>query len=54
LIGVQKSVMTAGAMLMHGVDQAAYHRGLVMRMFAEVPARPPLTELPVFLGESGE
>ncbi|MND89391.1 DinB family protein [compost metagenome] len=47
-----RSVMTAGAMLMHVVNHASYHRGCVVQMYAEIPAKPPITDLPVFLRES--
>ncbi|MFC4863386.1 DinB family protein [Pseudomonas sp. MAHUQ-62] len=45
-------VMTAGAMLMHVVNHASYHRGSVIQMYFEIPARPPITDLPVFLRET--
>jgi uncharacterized damage-inducible protein DinB len=50
----EKSMMTAGAMLMHVVNHAVYHRGWVVQMYFDVPAKPPMTDLPVFLGEFGE
>ncbi|MBD2836183.1 DinB family protein [Pseudomonas sp. JM0905a] len=45
-------VMMAGAMLMHVVNHASYHRGCVIQMYAEIPAKPPITDLPVFLRET--
>ncbi|NWL77229.1 damage-inducible protein DinB [Pseudomonas taiwanensis] len=45
-------VMTADAMLMHVVNHASYHRGSVIQMYFEIPARPPITDLPVFLRET--
>ncbi|MDT4856295.1 DinB family protein [compost metagenome] len=45
-------VMAAGAMLLHVVNHASYHRGSVIQMYFEIPARPPVTDLPVFLRET--
>ena len=44
--------MTRGAILLHVVNHATYHRGWVADMFFQVPARNPATDLPVFLGEA--
>jgi uncharacterized damage-inducible protein DinB len=44
--------MTRGAMLLHVVNHATYHRGWVAEMFFAVPTRNPTTDLPVFLGEA--
>jgi uncharacterized damage-inducible protein DinB len=46
-----RSAMTAGAMLLHVVNHAAYHRGWVVQMYFEIPAKPPVADLPVFLTE---
>ncbi|HVE09353.1 MAG TPA: DinB family protein [Paraburkholderia sp.] len=46
----QEASMSRGAMFMHVVNHASYHRGWVCEMFFDVPARPPATDLPVFLG----
>lgn len=43
--------MTAGAMLMHVVNHATYHRGWLVQMYFEIPAMPPLTDLCVYLTE---
>jgi len=43
--------MTAGAMLLHVVNHAAYHRGWLVQMYFEIPAMPPLTDLCVYLTE---
>ena len=45
----QEFAMSRGAMLMHLVNHASYHRGWVCEMFFEIPAKPPVTDLPVFL-----
>ncbi|MEM5367178.1 DinB family protein [Paraburkholderia azotifigens] len=45
----QEFAMSRGAMLMHVVNHASYHRGWICQMFFEIPAKPPVTDLPVFL-----
>ncbi|MCO8311692.1 DinB family protein [Pseudomonas mandelii] len=47
----ENGVMSAGAMLLHVVNHASYHRGWVVQMYCEIPALPPITDLPVFLRE---
>ncbi|NQD95260.1 damage-inducible protein DinB, partial [Pseudomonas sp. CrR25] len=37
--------MTAGAMLLHVVNHASYHRGWLVQMYFEIPAMPPMTDL---------
>jgi uncharacterized damage-inducible protein DinB len=51
-IGGEESTMTRGAILLHVVNHATYHRGWVADMFFQVPARNPTTDLPVFLGDA--
>ena len=51
LIGVNKGVMTRGEILLHVVNHTSYHRGFVADLFFQVPARPPTTDLPVYLRE---
>jgi uncharacterized damage-inducible protein DinB len=41
--------MTRADMLLHIVNHKTYHRGFVADLFYQVPARPPATDLPVFL-----
>lgn len=41
--------MARGDMLLHIVNHKTYHRGFVADLFYQVPARPPVTDLPVFL-----
>jgi uncharacterized damage-inducible protein DinB len=50
-ISGKKSAMTRGEILQHVVNHTTYHRGWITSMFYEVPARPPTTDLPVFLRE---
>ncbi|MNO07362.1 hypothetical protein D3C81_2295210 [compost metagenome] len=45
-------VMAAGAMLMHVVNHASYHRGSVIQMYFEIQAKPPITVMPVFLRDA--
>ncbi len=53
-ISGERSTMSRGAMFMHLVNHASYHRGWVCEMFFDVPARPPTTDLPVFLASHPE
>jgi uncharacterized damage-inducible protein DinB len=54
LIGGNRGVMTRGEILLHVVNHTSYHRGFACDMFFEVPARPPIMDLPVFLREENE
>ena len=48
-VGGGEGAMTRGESLLHVVNHTTYHRGFVAEMFYKVPARPPVTDLPVFL-----
>ena len=48
-VGGGEGAMTRGEMLVHVVNHTSYHRGFVGQLFYQVPARPPTTDLPVFL-----
>jgi len=48
-VGGGDGCMTRGEILQHVVNHTSYHRGFVAQMICEVPARPPTTDLPVFL-----
>jgi uncharacterized damage-inducible protein DinB len=48
-VGGGEGVMTRGEILQHLVNHTSYHRGFVAQMMYEVPARPPTTDLTVFL-----
>lgn len=52
LIGGNQGEMRRGDVMFHVVNHTSYHRGFVADMFFQIPARPPLTDLPVFLRES--
>jgi uncharacterized damage-inducible protein DinB len=54
LIGGNAGVMTRGQILLHVVNHTTYHRGFVADLFYQVPARPPTTDLPVYLRETGD
>lgn len=49
LIGGRPGEMRRSEIVLHVVNHTSYHRGFVADMFCQVPARPPLTDLPVFL-----
>jgi uncharacterized damage-inducible protein DinB len=48
-VGGGDGCMTRGEILQHVVNHTSYHRGFVAQLIYEVPARPPTTDLPVFL-----
>jgi uncharacterized damage-inducible protein DinB len=48
----ESGTMSAGAMLMHVVNHASYHRGWVIQMYFEIPAMPPMTDLPIYMRET--
>jgi len=51
-IGGGEGRMTREEMILHVVNHATYHRGFVADMFYQVPAKPPATDLPVFLRDA--
>ncbi len=52
LIGGNRGTMSRGEILLHVVTHHNYHRGYVADLFYQVPARPPVMDLTVFLGSS--
>ena len=48
-VGGGDGAMTRGQMLLHVVNHTSYHRGFVADLFFQVPARPPITDLTVYL-----
>lgn len=48
----ESGTMSAGAMLMHVVNHASYHRGWIIQMYFEIPAMPPMTDLPIYMRET--
>ena len=51
-VGGGQGAMTRGEILLHITNHTSYHRGFVAEMFCQVPARPPTTDLPVFLRDA--
>jgi uncharacterized damage-inducible protein DinB len=51
-VGGGQGAMTRGEILLHIFNHTTYHRGFVAEMFYKVPARPPATDLPVFLRDA--
>jgi uncharacterized damage-inducible protein DinB len=51
-IGGGRGSMTRGEILLHVVNHTTYHRGFVADFFYQVPARPPATDLTVFLRDA--
>lgn len=49
LIGGKRSAMRRSEIVLHVINHTSYHHGFVADMFYQIPARPPLTDLPVFL-----
>lgn len=48
-VGGGQGIMTRNEILLHVVNHTTYHRGFVADLFYQVPAKPPITDLPVFL-----
>lgn len=48
-VGGGAGAMTRGDILLHVVNHKTYHRGVVADMISQVPSRPPVMDLPVFL-----
>jgi uncharacterized damage-inducible protein DinB len=50
-IGGDRGAMTRSEILLHVVNHATYHRGHATDAMLQIPARPPVTDFPVFLRE---
>ena len=48
-VGGGEGAMTRGEILLHIVNHSSYHRGFVADLFFQVPARPPIADLTVYL-----
>ena len=48
-IGGGEGAMSRGEILQHVVNHTTYHRGHIAAMMYQIPAKPPTTDLPVFL-----
>jgi uncharacterized damage-inducible protein DinB len=53
-VGGGEGVMTRGEILQHLVNHTSYHRGFVAQMMYEAQARPPTTDLTVYLRDASE
>ncbi len=51
-VGGGEGSMTPGEIMMHLVNHTSYHRGFVADLFYQIPARPPTTDLTVFLRDA--
>jgi uncharacterized damage-inducible protein DinB len=51
-VGGGEGSMTPGEIIMHIVNHTSYHRGFVADLFYQIPARPPTTDLTVFLRDA--
>jgi uncharacterized damage-inducible protein DinB len=51
-VGGGEGAMKRAEILLHLTNHKTYHRGFVAQMFYEIPARPPTTDLPVFLRDA--
>jgi uncharacterized damage-inducible protein DinB len=51
-VGGGEGAMTRMEILSHLVNHTSYHRGFVADMFYQVPARPPVTDLTVYLRDA--
>ena len=50
-IGGGHGAMTRCEILIHVVNHATYHRGHITDAMLQIPARPPVTDFPVFIRE---
>lgn len=48
-VGGGLGAMTYSEIILHLIIHTSYHRGFAADMFFQVPARPPTTDLPVYL-----
>jgi len=53
-ISGEDGAMSRGAMLLHIVNHATYHRGWVSDLFFQIPSKPPTTDFCVFPGIASE
>ena len=51
-VGGGEGSMTRGEIILHIVNHTSYHRGFVADLFHQIPARPPTTDLTVFLRDA--
>ena len=51
-VGGGPGAMTRGEIILHIMNHTSYHRGFAADLFYQVPARPPTTDLTVFLRDA--
>jgi uncharacterized damage-inducible protein DinB len=51
-IGGDRGSMSRSEILLHVVNHTTYHRGHIAGMLYQIPAKPPTTDLPVFLRDA--
>ena len=51
-VGGGAGVMTRAEMVLHVINHTSYHRGFAADLFYHVPAKPPTTDLTVFLRDA--
>jgi uncharacterized damage-inducible protein DinB len=51
-VGGGEGALSRGEIILHLVNHTSYHRGFAADMFYQVPARPPVTDLTVFLRDA--
>lgn len=51
-VGGGEGELSRGEILLHLVNHTSYHRGFVADLFFQVPVRPPVTDLTVFLRDA--
>ncbi len=51
-VGGGQGRMSRSNILLHVVNHTTYHRGFIADLFYQIPARPPTTDLPVFLRDA--
>lgn len=51
-VGGGAGAMTRGEIILHVMNHTSYHRGFAADLFYQVPARPPTTDLTVFLRDA--
>jgi len=51
-VGGGEGVMTRREIVQHLVNHTSYHRGFVAQMMYDIPVRPPVTDLTVYLRDA--
>jgi len=51
-VGGGEGAMTRGEIILHIVNHTTYHHGFVASLFYQIPAKPPTTDITVFLRDA--